>query len=256
ERLKSSGEGDITTITPNEALCIFDYMLRMHPSPPPVSSFNIMLGCLAKNKHYDTVLSLFKRLNSTGLFPDLYTHSILINCFCKMGRVSHGFVVLGRILRSCFTPDVVTFTSLIKVCKPDAITYNTIIDGLCKQGFVDKAKELFLKMKDKNVKPNVVTYTSVIRGFCYANDWNEAKRLFIEMMDQGVQPNVVTFNVIMDELCKNGKMDEASSLLDLMIQHGVRPDAFTYNTLLDGFCLTGRVNHAKELFVSMESMGC
>ncbi|GAY63645.1 hypothetical protein CUMW_227310 [Citrus unshiu] len=66
ERFKSSGEGDITTITPNEALCVFDYMLRMRPSRPPVTSFNILFGCLAKNKHYDTVLSLFKRLNSTG----------------------------------------------------------------------------------------------------------------------------------------------------------------------------------------------
>ena len=79
ERFKSSGEGDITTITPNEAFCIFDYMLNMRPSPPPVCSFNILFGCLAKTKHYDTLLSLFKRLNSTGLFPDLYTHSILIN---------------------------------------------------------------------------------------------------------------------------------------------------------------------------------
>ena len=58
ERFKSSGEGDITTITPNEALCIFDYMLRMHPSPPPVSSFNILFGCLAKTKHYDIVLTI------------------------------------------------------------------------------------------------------------------------------------------------------------------------------------------------------
>ncbi|KDO49462.1 hypothetical protein CISIN_1g0400271mg, partial [Citrus sinensis] len=47
-------EGDINVITPNEAFCIFDYMLRMHPSPPPVSSFNILLASLAKNKHYDT----------------------------------------------------------------------------------------------------------------------------------------------------------------------------------------------------------
>ena len=115
EMCKSSGEGDINIITPNEALCIFDYMLHMHPSSPPVTSFNILFGCLAKTKHYDTVFLLFKRLNSTGLFPDLYTYNILINCFCKIGRVSRGFVIFGRILRSCFTPDAVTFTSLIKV---------------------------------------------------------------------------------------------------------------------------------------------
>ncbi|KAH9696532.1 hypothetical protein KPL71_023201 [Citrus sinensis] len=115
EMCKSSGEGDVNIITPNEALCIFDYMLHMHPSSPPVTSFNILFGCLAKTKHYETVFLLFKRLNSTGLFPDLYTYNILINCFCKIGRVSSGFVIFGRILPSCFTPDAVTFTSLIKV---------------------------------------------------------------------------------------------------------------------------------------------
>ena len=51
------------------------------------------------------------------------------------------------------------------VCKPNTVTYNTIIDGLCKEGFVDKAKELFLQMKDENINPNVVTYNSLIHGF-------------------------------------------------------------------------------------------
>ncbi|GAY52880.1 hypothetical protein CUMW_145370, partial [Citrus unshiu] len=202
--------------------------------------------------------------------------------------------------RSCFTPDAVTFTSLIKGlcadsrimeaaalftklrvfgCEPDVFTYNTLINGLCRtghtivalnlfeemangngefgvEGFVDKAMELFLQMKDENINPNVVTYNSLIHWFSHADDWNEAKRLFIKMMDQGVHPNVVTFSVIVDELCKNGKMEEASRLLDLMIQIGVHPNTFVYNTLMDGFCLTGRVNRAKELFVSMESNGC
>ncbi|KAH9696515.1 hypothetical protein KPL71_023189 [Citrus sinensis] len=152
ERCKSSGQGDINLITPNEALCIFDYMLNMRPSPPPVTSFNLLFGCLAKTKHYDTVLSLFKRLNSTGLFPDLYTYNILINCFCKMGRVSHGFVVLGRILRSCFTPDAVTFTSLIK--------------GLCAESRIMEAAALFTKLTVFGCKPDAFTYTTLVNGLC------------------------------------------------------------------------------------------
>ncbi|KDO40825.1 hypothetical protein CISIN_1g0431912mg, partial [Citrus sinensis] len=193
ERCKSSGEGDITSITPNEALCVFDYMLNMRPSRPPVTSFNILFGCLAKTKHYDTVLSLFKRLNLTGLFPDRYTYNILINCFCKMGRVSHGFVVLGRILRSCFTPDAVTFTSLIKDlcaesrimeaaalftklrvfgCELDVFTYNTLINGLCRTGHTIVALNLFEEMANGNgefgvvCEPDAITYSTIIDGLC------------------------------------------------------------------------------------------
>ncbi|KDO40826.1 hypothetical protein CISIN_1g0431911mg, partial [Citrus sinensis] len=88
---------------------------------PNVVTYNILIrglcndGQMDETKHYETVFLLFKRLNSTGLFPDLYTYNILINCFCKIGRVSSGFVIFGRILPSCFTPDAVTFTSLIKI---------------------------------------------------------------------------------------------------------------------------------------------
>ncbi|KAH9696326.1 pentatricopeptide repeat-containing protein [Citrus sinensis] len=246
ERCKSSGEGDITSITPNEALCVFDYMLNMRPSRPPVTSFNILFGCLAKTKHYDTVLSLFKRLNSTGLFPNLHTYSILINCFCKMGRVSHGFVVLGRILRSCFTPDAVTFTSLIK-------------DGLCKEGFVDKAKELLLQMKDKNIKPNVVTYTSVIRGFCYANDWNEAKHrtnrakeLFVSMESMGCKRDVFSYSILINGYCKNKEVDEALSLHSEMLSKGIKPTVVTYGTLFLGLFEVHQVEHALKLFDEMQ----
>ncbi|GAY64092.1 hypothetical protein CUMW_230900 [Citrus unshiu] len=169
--------------------------------------------------------------------------------------VSHGFAVLGESSGPCFTPDAVTFNSLIKGlcvesrimeaaalftklkafgCEPNVITYTTLINGLCRtghtivalnlfeemangngeigvKGFVDKAKELFLKMKDENINPNAVTYTSLICGFCYANDWNEAKHLFIEMMDQGVNKRHCCrlFTVtLMDEPLQNGKVTE------------------------------------------------
>ncbi|GAY31710.1 hypothetical protein CUMW_287860 [Citrus unshiu] len=61
-----------------------------------------------------------------------------------MGQVSLGFVVFGRILRSCFTPDAVTFTSLIK--------------GLCAESRIMEAAALFTKLKAFGCEPNVITY--------------------------------------------------------------------------------------------------
>lgn len=52
-------------ITRNDALYIFDCILNMQPSPPPMSSFNIFFffsGGLAKSKQYDTAVLLFKGL--------------------------------------------------------------------------------------------------------------------------------------------------------------------------------------------------
>ncbi|GLT98297.1 hypothetical protein SLE2022_158080 [Rubroshorea leprosula] len=95
-------------ITLDEALHFFDYMIRILP-PPPVSSFNHLLGALAKMQHHDHVISFFQRLNSVGVFPDIRTLNILLNCCCKMGLASDGFLVLGKILRGGYTPTSTTF---------------------------------------------------------------------------------------------------------------------------------------------------
>ena len=52
-------------------------------------------------------------------------------------------------------------------CKPDVMTYSTIIDSLCKDEMVDDALKLFNEMiLHKGILPDVVTYSSLIRGLC------------------------------------------------------------------------------------------
>ncbi|KAK1581685.1 hypothetical protein Q3G72_008070 [Acer saccharum] len=154
-------------VSPDEAHYVFDCMIQRQPAPH-MSSFNKLFTALVKNKHYDDVISHFKRFNSTGLLPNLITFNILLNCLCNIGRACDGFVVLGRILRLGFSPNVVTFNSLIKgntsvalklheqmvkgngenevICNPNIVSYNSLIDGLCKDGSIDKAEELFSEM--------------------------------------------------------------------------------------------------------------
>ncbi|KAK3211897.1 hypothetical protein Dsin_016603 [Dipteronia sinensis] len=103
------------------------------------------------------------------------------------------------------------------ICKPDIISYSSIIDGLCKDGSIDKAKELFSEMKSRGIRPNVVSYNFLICGLCCWGKWEDAKDLIVEMMDQHVHPDVVTFNVVMDELHKKGDIVKANELLQLMI---------------------------------------
>ncbi|GLT73734.1 hypothetical protein SLA2020_455720 [Shorea laevis] len=108
-------------ITLDEALHFFDYMIRMHPTRP-ISSFNHLFGALAKIKHHHHVISCYSKLNSISLFPDFRTFNILLNCSCYMGRISDGFLVLGKILRSGYSPNTVTFTALIRgLCMKDKI---------------------------------------------------------------------------------------------------------------------------------------
>ena len=49
---------------------------------------------------------------------------------------------------------------------PDVQTFNVLVDTLCKEGMLIKAKEVFDGMIQRGIEPNTVTYNSLIEGYC------------------------------------------------------------------------------------------
>ncbi|CAI9300659.1 unnamed protein product [Lactuca saligna] len=141
------------------------------------------------------------------------------------------------------------------ICKPNIVCYSILIANLCKDGFIKKAKELFLEMKCRRISPDVVVYTSLINGLVYSDNLDEAKYLFIEMMNEGISPSVMTFNLLVNVLCKEGKSNEASGLFELMVQRGEHVDSFSYNILMEGYCWEGKIDKARELYILMVDKG-
>ncbi|KAI9198692.1 hypothetical protein LWI28_020675 [Acer negundo] len=99
-----------------------------------------------------------------------------------MGRACDGFVVLGRILRLGFSPDAVTFTSLIK--------------GLCREGRIMKATQLYKNMIAFGCRPTAVTFGTLIDGLCRTGNTSAALRIH-EQMVKGNGENGVTVGPIL-----------------------------------------------------------
>ncbi|KAL2535737.1 pentatricopeptide repeat-containing protein-like [Forsythia ovata] len=85
-------------INTNDALTSFDNMLQIKPSPP-ISSFNKLMGAVAKTKNYQDVIFMYHRMVVADLLPDYITLNILINCYCSLKMVDLGFAVMGGSLR-------------------------------------------------------------------------------------------------------------------------------------------------------------
>uniref|UniRef100_A0A6N2MAQ8 Amine oxidase domain-containing protein n=1 Tax=Salix viminalis TaxID=40686 RepID=A0A6N2MAQ8_SALVM len=139
--------------------------------------------------------------------------------------------------------------------KPNVVTYNTIIDNLCKDRLVNEAMEFLSEMLDRGIQPNVVTYNSIVHGFCNLGQLNEATRLFKEMVGKDDMPDTVTFSILVDGLCKEGMVSEAQCVFDIMPEKGVEPDVITYNALTNGLCNEGKIKDAVELFNLMVQRG-
>ena len=78
-------------------------------------------------------------------------------------------------------------------CPPDVVSYNTIIDGLFKEGDVDKAYITYHEMLDRRVSPDAVTYNSIIAALSKAQAMDRATEVLTVM----VMPNCFTYNSIM-----------------------------------------------------------
>jgi pentatricopeptide repeat protein len=103
----------------------FHRMLQMGHTPSIVE-FNKILTSLVKSKtHYSTVLSLSRQMEFKGIKPDLFTLSILINCYCHLGQMNFSFSIFAKILKMGYHPHI--------------ITLNTLIKGLCLNGKVKEA---------------------------------------------------------------------------------------------------------------------
>ena len=87
----------------DHALGLLDTMLHMHPLPS-IDDFNHTLVAIARLKHYPVVISLIKWIKSFGIFPDVYTLTILINCFCHLNRVDFEFFCLGNNFETWLSP--------------------------------------------------------------------------------------------------------------------------------------------------------
>jgi pentatricopeptide repeat protein len=75
---------------------------------------------------------------------------------------------------------------------PDTVTYNSLINGLCKKRALARTDELLQTMISEGHKPDVVTYTTLFVGLCKKGELEKAMELLANMISKGHKPNVVT----------------------------------------------------------------
>ncbi|XP_059441835.1 pentatricopeptide repeat-containing protein At1g63080, mitochondrial-like [Corylus avellana] len=115
----------------------------------------------------------------------------------------------------------------------NVVMYNTIIDSLCKDRLVNEALNFLSEMKNRGIRLDVFTYNSLILGLCSFARWKETTKLLTEMVERKIMQNVHTFNILVDTLGMEGKLTEADEVFNVMIQRGIEPDTITYNSLID-----------------------
>ncbi|VAI49507.1 unnamed protein product [Triticum turgidum subsp. durum] len=145
------------------------------------------------------------------------------------------------------------FSQMIgKGVQPNTVVYHSLIQGFSTHGDLRKAKELVYEMTNKGIPcPNIAFFSSVMDGICKEGRVMDAHDIFHLVTDIGLKPNIITFNTLIDGHCLVGEMEKAFGVLDSMVSAGIEADVFTYNTLAYGYCRCGRIDDGLILFREM-----
>ncbi|KAH0866329.1 LOW QUALITY PROTEIN: hypothetical protein HID58_083540 [Brassica napus] len=169
EKLRSG----LFSIKKDDAVALFQSMILSRPFPT-VIDFNRLFSGIARTKQYDLVLALCNQMELNGISHDLYTLSIVINCFCRCRKLGFAFSAMGKIFKLGYEPNTVTF--------------NTLLNGLCLEGRVFEAVELVDCMVLSQHVPDLITLNTLVNGLCLQDGLSEAMSLIDRMVDSGV-PN-------------------------------------------------------------------
>ncbi|XP_019083088.1 PREDICTED: pentatricopeptide repeat-containing protein At1g63070, mitochondrial-like isoform X2 [Camelina sativa] len=146
----------------------------------------------------------------------------------------------------------------------DTVTYNTLIQGFFQADDCDNAQMVFKKMESDGVPPSIVTYNILLDGLCkngklekalVAGKVEDGWDLFCSLNLKGVKPNVVTYTTMMSGLCSKRLLEEADALFREMKVDGPLPDSGTYNTLIRAHLRDGDETASAELIKEMRSCG-
>lgn len=139
---------------------------------------------------------------------------------------------------------------------PNAYTFNIFIHGWCKICRVEEAHWTIQEMKGYSCRPCVISYSTIIQCYCQEQNFNRVYELLDEMQAQDCSPNVVTYTIIMCALAKAEKFDEALQVIERMRSAGCRPDTLFYNSFIYTLGRAGRIDDANHVFkVEMPKAG-
>ncbi|KAK1386116.1 hypothetical protein POM88_023851 [Heracleum sosnowskyi] len=257
----------------HDALHLFDEMLQTR-TLFSVINFTQLLVALVKMKQYSVAISMFRKMCALNISVNTYTISTIINCYCQLNLINYGFSMLGVMIKRGFTPNVVTYTVLIKgldspveagmlfkklitlnEIEPDVVIYSTIISRLCRRRLVNHALDVFYDMRKDGVDGSVVTYNLLIQGLCEFSRWEEIEWLLREMDSKNISPDVYTSSILVNAYCREGRVEDAENVVRLMIERSEFPNVVTYNALMHGYCLRGEVDGAMAVVSMMKNMG-
>ncbi|CAH2033846.1 unnamed protein product [Thlaspi arvense] len=226
-----------------------------------------LIGMFAKIGDRSSARKIF----DSAARKDVVTWNCMIDQYAKMGLLEECLWLLRQMKYEKVKPNSSTFVGLLSSCASyeassigqsvgdlveeerialDAILGTALIDMYAKLGMLDKAVEIFDRMKNKDVK----SWTAMISGYGAHGLVREAVTLFYKMEEENssVKPNEITFLVVLNACSHGGFVMEGIRCFKRMFEvYRFTPKVEHYGCVVDLLGRAGKLEEAYELIKNL-----
>eukprot|EP00252_Welwitschia_mirabilis_P008762 TRINITY_DN20917_c0_g1_i1.p1 TRINITY_DN20917_c0_g1~~TRINITY_DN20917_c0_g1_i1.p1 ORF type:complete len:581 (+),score=84.43 TRINITY_DN20917_c0_g1_i1:234-1976(+) len=206
-----------------------------------VSAYKVLMRSYFKVKLYDKCASVFERLKTKGLAPDLESYCIFMSSLrnkCQWIKLAETFEEMKE-----------------KQIKLNIVAYSIVIDSLGKEEKPYSALALMRKMQKEGLQPDEVLYNSLIHAFASAKMWKQAQEIFHESQTRGDLKDLILFTTTIQMQVEAGYFDQAMYTLKSMKQKNIQVTDCLFCTLVKGFGKKKSPKAAINAFEEVVSLG-
>nr|CAB3478013.1 unnamed protein product [Digitaria exilis] len=198
---------------------LFEEMATNAGIQPGVVTYNTLMdGCVRTDDSAGAV-ALFNEMRSRGIAPSTASYTTLMKAFAASGQPKVAHKVFDEMERD---PRVAV----------DRAAWNMLVEGYCRVGHLETAKQVVERMKERGVRPDVATYGSLAKAVAAARKpgealvlWNEVKERCLEEADEEL------LGALADVCVRAAFFKKALEIVACMEEKGIAPNKTRYRKM-------------------------
>mmetsp|Transcript_16659 Transcript_16659/g.47448 ORF Transcript_16659/g.47448 Transcript_16659/m.47448 type:complete len:611 (-) Transcript_16659:1624-3456(-) len=189
----------------------------------------------------DALADRFHKLVRSGVTPNPVQYMILIKGFAQIKQIDMALWLYRDMKRKGVPCNDVTYKTLIDACR--------LVSDM--RQAVDILKDMNASLRHPLYWWTIDTYSAMIKGLCTQGNIDAALELFDSMWGRGIQPDTIIYNALLEECARRYNLHMTEQLLQNMIQSGVAPTSHTLTILVKLYGLAKEFDKAHSVVTEL-----
>ncbi|XP_021905754.1 pentatricopeptide repeat-containing protein At3g12770 isoform X2 [Carica papaya] len=233
-----------------------------------IVSWTSIISGYAQNGEPVEALRVFGQMRRMNVKPDWITLVSVLRAYSDLEDLKHGKAIYGCVVKLGLEsePDLlISLTAMFAKCgqvevarsffdmmkAPNLILWNAMISGYAKNGYADKAVEMFREIIFKNIEVDSITLRSAISACAQVGSLELARWMSDYISKSEHRADIFVNTALIDMYVKCGSVDLARLIFD----RTRKKDVVVWSAMIVGYGLHGRGREAIDLYQAMEHAG-